>query len=257
MYHGNCHCGAYRFELDVDGEVLKTAVENGSTAGAGPGMKLGALWLPVQDGIFRVSKDDGKLASYKAPALEYKFCTECGSCVLGDVDGSKAINIRTLRGVNPFELEQPTRTEATSYPAKGECICGAVKVELLSPLQDMTVKEDNCSICTRNAWIGVYPSKAQVALTGTENVQDYRFGRRFMGHPFCKTCGVHVYMNVYGPPQSVIDRLPEEKKIMVRQNLDMTPVNVRVLDGIQLGGLSVARTDEGTEGYEKSVLGLE
>ena len=78
-----------------------------------------------------------------------------------------------------------------------------------------------------------------------------------MGHPFCRTCGVHVYMNVYGPPQQVVDQLPEEKKAMVRKNLDMAPVNVRVLDGIQLDALPVARTDEGTEGYETDVLGLE
>ncbi|EPE10835.1 glutathione-dependent formaldehyde-activating enzyme [Ophiostoma piceae UAMH 11346] len=258
MYNGNCHCGAYRFEVDVDGDGLKKAVGDSST----PVAKLGALWLAVADDVFRVDKDDGKLVSYKTPSLEYQFCSECGSCVRGafvdgPLKGSNAINIRALRSVNPFEIEQREKVESNVYPTKGKCICGAVQVELLSPLQDMAVKEDNCSICARNAWIGVYPSKAQVALSGTDNVQDYRFGRRFMGHPFCKTCGVHVYMNVYGPPQQVIDRLPEEKKEMIRKNLDMAPVNVRVLDGIQLDGLTVARTDEGTDGYEKSVLGLE
>lgn len=108
----------------------------------------------------------------------------------------------------------------------------------------------------QNAWIGAYPSRAQVALCGTENTQDYRFGRRFMGHPFCRTCGVHVHMAVYGPPQHVIDRLPEERQAMVRRNLDMAPVNVRVLDvpgsehGLDVGRLSVQRTDEGQDGYE-------
>ena len=37
-------------------------------------------------------------------------------------------------------------------------------------------------------------------------------------------------MNVYGPPKSVVDRLPEERKEMIRKNLDLKPVNIRVLD---------------------------
>lgn len=87
-------------------------------------------------------------------------------------------------------------------------------------------------------------------------MQDYRFGRQFMGHPFCKACGVHVYMHVYGPPQHVVDRLPDDKKTLVRKNLDVAPINIRILDKIRVGALAVARTDEGTEGYEKDVLGL-
>ena len=106
MYYGNCHCGAYRFELDVDSDGLKKAVGDGST----PAAKLGALWLPVADDVFRVGKDDGKLVSYRTPTLEYQFCSGCGSCVLGTcvggpLKGSSAVNIRTLRGVNPFEFE--------------------------------------------------------------------------------------------------------------------------------------------------------
>jgi hypothetical protein len=75
-----------------------------------------------------------------------------------------------------------------------------------------------------------------------------------MGFPFCSTCGVHVYMVVYGPPQHIVDRLPEDKKEFVRKNLHLQPVNIRVLDGVDLGTSNIKRSDIGTEGYEENVL---
>ena len=51
--------------------------------------------------------------------------------------------------VQTLMKRQRAKSEPAAYPTKGGCICGAVTVELLSPLQDMAVKEDNCSICTR------------------------------------------------------------------------------------------------------------
>ena len=63
-----------------------------------------------------------------------------------------------------------------------------------------------------------------------------------------------VFNNVRGPPVSVFDRLPPERKEKVLaaywKNLAMRPLNVRVLDGVDVGGLKVQREDEGTEGYE-------
>lgn len=38
---------------------------------------------------------------------------------------------------------------STSFPTTGSCDCGSVRVELLTPLQELEVKEDNCSICAR------------------------------------------------------------------------------------------------------------
>ena len=35
-----------------------------------------------------------------------------------------------------------------------------------------------------------------------------------------------------------------------RKNMDIQPVNVRALDGVDLRGLEVQRSDEGTEGYD-------
>lgn len=103
--------------------------------------------------------------------------------------------------------------------------------------------------CTQNAFIGIYPNKSQVTIHGRENAKDYIFGRKFNGHPFCKTCGVHVYMNLYGPPKGVIQGLPEEKKEFVKKMLGIQPVNIRALDNVDWTDIKVLRSDEGAEGY--------
>jgi hypothetical protein len=86
-------------------------------------------------------------------------------------------------------------------------------------------------------------------ITGKENTTEYQFGRKFNGSPFCKTCGVHAFQNLYGPPKEVIDSLPEEKKAFVRKKLAIRPLNIRVLDGLDLATVHINRSNEGTEGY--------
>lgn len=72
--------------------------------------------------------------------------------------------------------------------------------------------------------------------------------------PFCPTCGVHLFMDVRGPPREVIDKIPAERKAelvaMVVKNLSTASINVRCFPEINIADLSVERTDEGTEGYE-------
>ena len=105
----------------------------------------------------------------------------------------------------------------------------------------------------QNAYIGVYPTKDQVRIHGRENAFEYLYGRKFNGAVHCKTCGVMVFKNVYGPPISVFDSLPPERKEAVLaiywKNMAMQPLNVRALDDIDLVSLEIKRTDEGTEGY--------
>jgi hypothetical protein len=88
-----------------------------------------------------------------------------------------------------------------------------------------------------------------VSITGHEKTQDYTFGRKFNGHPFCKVCGVHLFLNLYGPPEEVVRGWPQGRQDMVARMLDIRPVNVRVLEGVELAELEVVRCDEGTEGY--------
>ncbi|KAF2718537.1 hypothetical protein K431DRAFT_287561 [Polychaeton citri CBS 116435] len=215
----------------------------------------------------QVTRNDGTLVRYCTPSLEQEFCRVCGTGVWGThlngpLSSKKSLNLRTIRDVNPFDFEKRTEPpqqhsdKVLGSPATGSCHCGKVSVSLLIPLEQLDVKEDNCSICTRNAWIGVYPSKSQVVINGEEHMQEYRFGRKFNGNPFCRFCGVHVYLNLYGPPQEVVDRLSIEKQEYIRRMLDVKPVNIRTLDTIDVEDLDVVRSNEGTEGYEATVLGI-
>ena len=99
----------------------------------------------------------------------------------------------------------------------------------------------------------MYPTKDQVRIHGRENTFEYLYGRKFNGAAHCKTCNILVFNNVYGPPISVFDRLPPERKEVVLaaywKNMAMQPLNVRALDDVEIGSLTVQRTDEGTEGY--------
>jgi hypothetical protein len=58
-----------------------------------------------------------------------------------------------------------------------------------------------------------------------------------------------LFLNLYGPPKEVVAGWPQARQDMVAKMLDIQPVNVRVLEGVDLAGLSVVRSDEGTEGY--------
>ena len=88
-----------------------------------------------------------------------------------------------------------------------------------------------------------------MSLEGSENTTDYVYGRKFSGSPFCSTCGIHVQSNLYGPPKHIVDTWPEARQAMVKEKLDLLPLNLRTFHGIDLGSLPVNRSDEGTEGY--------
>lgn len=72
----------------------------------------------------------------------------------------------------------------------------------------------------------------------------------------CKKCGVQVFTNIYGPPITVFDKLPAERKAhaleVYHKNMSLQPLNVRAVEGLQQllsEGLTIKRSDEGTEGY--------
>ena len=102
-------------------------------------------------------------------------------------------------------------------------------------------------------YIGVYPIKDQVKIYGREHGFEYLTGRKFGGVVFCETCGVHVFTNIYGPPISIFDKLPPERKEraleVYHKNMQLQPLNIRAMEGVELSSLNIKRNDEGTEGY--------
>ncbi|KAK3356729.1 Mss4-like protein [Lasiosphaeria hispida] len=268
VYHGNCHCGRYRFELSAP-QPLETIACTCSLC-----EKKGYLWLDLSASSIKVVRDDGSLTEYQSSALKDEFCNHCGTGVLGEhtlgpLLGRLLVNLRAVQGLNPFHLEKsakvvkledkrttdlppPTPSDSLAHHV-GSCHCGKVQAELLVPIKDQVVKEDNCSLCTRNACIGVYPNKDQVRIHGREHTFEYKYGKKFSGTTHCKTCGVTVFSNVYGPPLSVLEAAPPERKERVMaaywRNMMLQPLNVRALDGVGRDTLHIERSDEGTEGY--------
>lgn len=66
-YRGNCHCGRYRFELSLPGNI-KTAM----ACTCSLCVVKGYLWIMPPEGSFRVIRDDGRLQEYTSKAMSDK-----------------------------------------------------------------------------------------------------------------------------------------------------------------------------------------
>lgn len=87
------------------------------------------------------------------------------------------------------------------------------------------VLECNCSICRKKGFLHwIVPNAAFSLLSGTDALSDYRFNTGVARHLFCRYCGVHSY---YVP----------------RSDPDKIDVNVRCLEGVDIGTLSVRPFD--------------
>jgi arsenate reductase (glutaredoxin) len=79
------------------------------------------------------------------------------------------------------------------------------------------VTECNCSVCTKKGFLHLIVPKESFELLAGEGAHSvYRFNTGVAQHLFCKTCGIHSY---YVP----------------RSDPDKIDVNVRCLDGVDLG----------------------
>ncbi|KIM77152.1 hypothetical protein PILCRDRAFT_41051, partial [Piloderma croceum F 1598] len=99
----------------------------------------------------------------------------------------------------------------TAYNAS--CHCGALSLTLRIPSlsqndngSNIKVSSCNCSICTRNGYLMVYPKRENVVFhSGFDNSEDnkgpggsYSFrGSKRAVHRFCKVCGSCVLVDVH------------------------------------------------------------
>lgn len=73
-YHGNCHCGRYRFDLSIP--LIKSAI----SCTCSLCKKKGSLWLIPPAESFQVVRDDGNLTEYLTNTIRDKVC--CNRSVL-------------------------------------------------------------------------------------------------------------------------------------------------------------------------------
>lgn len=78
------------------------------------------------------------------------------------------------------------------------CHCGTIQydVVLSPPLPQWKVVSCNCSICSRNRYLLVYPDRSKVHMkSGEEALKNYSFGKGKNLHKFCAQCGSSVFFD--------------------------------------------------------------
>lgn len=115
---------------------------------------------------------------------------------------------------------------------KGSCHCGAIRMEVDHPPDQIT--DCNCSLCQRlgTLW-AYYPLKQFRVEQGGENLGSYIQGERTLATRFCRTCGCTSHWE--GLPGSKAAPGGEKPRVGVNMllfgGLDLEAVPVRKLDG--------------------------
>lgn len=90
--------------------------------------------------------------------------------------------------------------ESTDSIHQANCHCGAVKYSVSNyPLNDpkSVVRTCNCSICSKNGYIMIYPGREDVIFTqGKDVVREYKFASEKLPHYFCPICGSSLYIDI-------------------------------------------------------------
>jgi hypothetical protein len=104
-HHGSCHCGAVRYqvELDLEAEALSC---NCSMCG-----RAGTLLQFVTPDKFKLEQGEANLSDYQfnKHVIHHLFCKTCGIKPFARGEGPRgptvAINVRTLEGIDTFTLK--------------------------------------------------------------------------------------------------------------------------------------------------------
>jgi len=257
-YDGNCHCGAFKFTVKLPSTPY--------TCNCSICRRNGYIWVePIGDEDLIIYQGKGSLAAYEfgSKHMTHLFCPKCGSSVMARMRNpgpgrETRINIRMLKHSNEYfesiKHNNPPLPSAVADPQykappfplhldaknltaderiyNGNCHCGAVTYAVKTKtLEEQKVMCCNCSICSRHGALWIYPSKSAVVIQGGENLTDYAYFGKNSLRSFCKTCGVLVLVKVTDEQ--------EEDPVM--------PINVRTIDGIDIGSLKLKYYDGAKE----------
>ena|ERR1043165_1962597 len=119
---------------------------------------------------------------------------------------------------------------------RGGCHCGDVKFEVDIDFETQHVQECNCSMCSKKGILhAIVPPSQFRLLSSADKLTTYSFNTKIAKHTFCARCGIHSF---YTP----------------RSHPDHVDVNVRCLDGVDVGSIQIDRFDG--QNWEKNVDSL-
>jgi hypothetical protein len=122
---------------------------------------------------------------------------------------------------------------STSEASRGGCHCG--RVSFVVEGRPVRATECSCSICAKKGYLHwIVPQESFHLLTSSEDFSTYTFNTHTARHHFCPVCGVASF---YVP----------------RSDPDKIDVNVRCLDGIEIGRLEIDHFDG--RNWEEAIAG--
>jgi hypothetical protein len=90
-----------------------------------------------------------------------------------------------------FDLKDAEKYNAT-------CHCGSIRytVTLSPPFERHPIVSCNCSICLKNGYLLVYPTRERVSFQcGEDGLRSYSFGNKRNQHKFCACCGSSIFFD--------------------------------------------------------------
>ena len=104
-HHGGCHCGAVRYQVDLD---LDTEAINCNCSMCG---RAGTLLMFVPESGFKLEQGEANLTDYvfNRHVIHHLFCKTCGIKPFARGQGKDgpmvAVNVRTIDNVDSFTLK--------------------------------------------------------------------------------------------------------------------------------------------------------
>src|SRR5436190_23232593 len=109
---------------------------------------------------------------------------------------------------------------------QGGCQCGKVRFQVEMDIGD--VFACNCSRCGRlGSLLAFAPREKFAQLSGADAIETFEFNKHLITHKFCKICGIEPFALGVNP----------------KTGGDMTAINVRCIDGIDVSTLSIKHVD--------------
>lgn len=108
---------------------------------------------------------------------------------------------------------------------QGSCHCGQIRFEVQGDIG--SAMSCNCSMCQRKGSLMWFVPRASLSLlTPPEGMRTYLFNKHVIRHHFCPACGIHPFGEGTAPNGDA-----------------MAAVNLRCLEGIDLGAIPVTQFD--------------